>query len=354
MRLKSFYAKTMTEAMQMVRDTLGEDAVIVATREERGGRAVRVTAAIEPSFEFTDDIASDDGWLQYDDEMDEAAVAEEITDALLNHAVPEAVMDQILSCASVLGETNPAAAMTAALEHIFMYKPLPQRRSSRAFMMVGAPGSGKTLAAAKLATRGVMNDMNIGVVSTDTSRAGGIEQLEAFTKLLNIDLKRAGSDMDLPHILDDMRNYDQVIIDSSGVNPFDQDHIKQLAKLIDTANIEPVLVMPAGCDAEECGEMARAFATIGVQSMVSTRIDIARRLGSIVNAAYEGKLAFADVSNTPKVADGLIEITPESLARLLMPASFRHTGRTADSARAPDRHDHSPSPRPKKRAVTGA
>ena len=50
MRLKSFYAKTMTEAMQMVRDTLGEDAIIVATREEKGGKAVRVTAAIDPAY----------------------------------------------------------------------------------------------------------------------------------------------------------------------------------------------------------------------------------------------------------------------------------------------------------------
>ena len=45
MRLKSFYAKTLTEAMHMIRETLGEDAVIVATREENGGKAVRVTAA---------------------------------------------------------------------------------------------------------------------------------------------------------------------------------------------------------------------------------------------------------------------------------------------------------------------
>ena len=52
MRLKSFYAKTMTEAMQMVRETLGEDAIIVATREEKGGKAVRVTAAVEPAFEL--------------------------------------------------------------------------------------------------------------------------------------------------------------------------------------------------------------------------------------------------------------------------------------------------------------
>jgi flagellar biosynthesis protein FlhF len=91
MRLKSFYAKTMTEAMQMVRETLGENAVIVATREEKGGKAVRITAAIEPHFELskTGEAAAADGWLQYDDEDEESAVAEEITDTMLRHGVPE-------------------------------------------------------------------------------------------------------------------------------------------------------------------------------------------------------------------------------------------------------------------------
>ena len=45
MRLKSFHAPSMVEAMRLVRDALGDDAIIVATREEEGG--VRLTAAID-------------------------------------------------------------------------------------------------------------------------------------------------------------------------------------------------------------------------------------------------------------------------------------------------------------------
>ena len=83
MRLKSFYAKTRTEAMQMVRDTLGEDAIIVATREEKAGKAVHVTAAIDPgapAFELNrTGAAAPSDWLQYDAEEDENAIAEELT-----------------------------------------------------------------------------------------------------------------------------------------------------------------------------------------------------------------------------------------------------------------------------------
>ena len=60
--------------MQMVRDSLGEDAIIIATREEKGGKSVRVTAAIEEDRDIAFEIgkagrlAHGDDWLQYDDE----------------------------------------------------------------------------------------------------------------------------------------------------------------------------------------------------------------------------------------------------------------------------------------------
>ena len=89
MRLKTFHANTMPEAMQMIRDTLGEEAVIVATREENGGNSVRVTAAVEPHFEtnHSGEPAPIDDWLQYDGEDEDSAVAEELTEAMLRHAV---------------------------------------------------------------------------------------------------------------------------------------------------------------------------------------------------------------------------------------------------------------------------
>jgi flagellar biosynthesis protein FlhF len=331
MRLKSFYAKTMSEAMQMVRDTLGEDAVIVATREEKGGKAVRVTAAIDPSsygepaFEIGRGAASQaapaSDWLQYDEEDEEFAVAEELTEVMLRHAVPETVMDQVLSCATVIGLEQPAIALVASLEHLFHFRPLPLRSYKKPMMLIGPPGAGKTLVAAKMAARGAMNGLNIGVITADTVRAGGVEQLAAFTKLLRIDLQKAKTPQDLLAALSDLRGCDQVIIDSPGINPFDTEDIRTLARLIGADDIEPYLVLPAGGDADEAGEMARAFAALGAHTLVPTRVDITRRLGGLLAAAYYGNLAFADAGNTAKVADGLISLTPQTLSKLLMPAA---------------------------------
>ena len=74
MRLKSFYAKTTTEAMQMVRETLGEDAIIVATREEKGGKTVCITAAIDRADHREDDFDPRDparDWVHGDEDDEE-------------------------------------------------------------------------------------------------------------------------------------------------------------------------------------------------------------------------------------------------------------------------------------------
>lgn len=338
----------------MVRDTLGEDAIIVATREENGGTTVRVTAAIEqqdpyetqnedmsdtvlqddPLSELRERVLADDSSdgasLSEDKDMDwyndglssddeEEAVIEQLTDVMLKHAVPEEITDQILSCATIVGLQDPEAALIAALEHLYSFQSLPEKPGGKAIMLVGPPGAGKTLMTAKLATRSVLAGHNVAVLTTDTVRAGGIEQLSAFTKLLRVPLEKANDVNTLTAALDKVKKADKIFIDTAGLNPFKPEDMRDMARLTALANIQPVLVMPAGLDAEESGEIARVFGTLGVRSMVTTRIDLARRLGGILSAAHYGGLIFADVSNTQKVAEGLQNLTPGKMANLLMP-----------------------------------
>lgn len=314
----------------MVREALGEEAIIVATREDKnavGGTMMHITAAIDR--DFTDHSPQDDltptdanapnkNWLYADDD-DEAMVIEEITDTMLRHAVPDEILDQVVSCAAVLGIDEPRLALLSAIESLFKFNPLPLEPAPTPYMMIGAAGAGKTLAAAKMAARSAMSGLQVAVITTDTERAGGVEQLSAFTKLMDIDLKVAKSPAALKEILLSLGDMDQVIIDSAGVNPYDADAIKSLARMIGAAEVIPLLVMPANTNAEEAAEMAEIFATIGAQGLLPTRVDAARRLGSILSAAYQGGLALADVSSTAKVANGLSPLTSKRLTQLLMP-----------------------------------
>ncbi len=315
----------MKEAMNMIRETLGEDAIIVSTREENGGKTVRVTAAIDKDTEATMPRPLDDrsapsalDW-QYADDDDEATVVEEITEVMLRHAVPDEVLDQVVSAVNVMGLTESRNALFAALQNLFQFKPLPQKTYGKPLILVGPPGAGKTLAVAKIAARGALSGLRMAVITTDTIRAGGIEQLEAFTRLMKIDLKKAQGPKGLKDILTTLKGADQIIIDTAGVNPFDPESVKLLARLIHASEGDPVLVLPAGMDADESGEIARVFATIGAKALIPTRVDVARRLGSLLSAAHHGGLGFAEVSNTAKVADGLSPMSAKRLTQMLMP-----------------------------------
>ncbi len=330
MRLKSFHAQTMKDAMQLVKDTLGEDAIIISTNDEDGG--VSVTAAIEEDSQTTlppehktktQQLGQD--WVEEDDDDNdaEAAVIEHLTETLLKHGVPADITDHILSCATIIGASEPRQALLAAIEHLYAYRPLPVKSYKKPIMAVGAPGAGKTLAIAKLATRAVMNDLNVALITTDTVRAGGYEQLAAFTKILKTPLLKAKDSKELKAVLAELEDMDQILIDTPGINPFDQEDIKFLAKLITAGAIDPILVMPAGGDAIESGEIGRIFATLGVRWVLPSRLDIARRFGGLLEAAHQGGFSFGDASDTPKVAEGLVPLTPERITELLMPLSRR-------------------------------
>lgn len=343
MRLKSFYAKTLTEAMQMIRDTLGDEAIIVATREENGGKAVRVTAAVDsrdfggpvsggpPNFELGAGgtaAAPRDDWLQYDDELDsdENSISEDLTDLLLAHSVPEDVTDQVLSCAMIVGYRDVGAALEDSLDHLFQFRPLLTGKSSpKPLIFVGPPGVGKTLMTAKLAARAVMNGDRVGVITADTMRAGGVEQLAAFTKILNIDLKRVKTGQDLARAIDGMRGMHHILIDTAGTLPYDTSDIKDLARFLTAADMEPVLALPAGMDSAEAGEIARIFSAVGVRRLVATRLDVGRRLGGLLAAAHQGGMAFAEASFSPQVAEGFSALTPRRLADYLLPKHQRAT-----------------------------
>ena len=151
--------------------------------------------------------------------------------------------------------------------------------------------------------------------------------------MLRVPLQKAGDVDALTKALESVKGADHIYIDTAGLNPFQPDAMRDMARLTALPNIQPILVMPAGLDADESGEIARIFGTLGVRSMVTTRIDLARRLGGLLAAAHCGGLVFADLSDTNKVADGLQALSPEKLAGLLMPKQRKEKPQTINRVR---------------------
>ncbi len=311
MRLKIFTAPTMTLAMQQVRDELGEDAIIVSSQRTPNGRGFRVTAALEAADPEPQEAAEDPGT---DD------IIEGIRHALVFHAVPGALIDRIMAPVSDMQAEAAVVTLAAALDASFAFAPLPDRPADRPFALVGAPGCGKTVAVAKLAARAVMSGLSVRVLSTDSVRAGGMDQLRAFTGVLDLELEAVDDPAELPNILAGDASSDLTLIDTPGTNPLDPSELERLRRTLGAADAEPLMVLPAGIDALESAELAETFAALGATRLIATRLDTARRLGGLLAAADAGSLMLSEASATPQIANGIAHLNPVSLARLLMPS----------------------------------
>ncbi len=93
----------------------------------------------------------------------------------------------------------------------------------------------------------------------------------------------------------------------------------RLQAIAATAQAAVTLVLPAGLCPHEAADLARAYRRAGASHLVATRLDHARRLGSVLAAADAGQLCLAEAGVGPGAADGLLPLTPEFLAARLLP-----------------------------------
>jgi flagellar biosynthesis protein FlhF len=209
-------------------------------------------------------------------------------------------------------------ALSGALAAVYSFAPVADQGRSRPLMLVGPPGAGKTMAVAKLAARAVMAQRPVNLVTSDTVRAGAIEQLAAVARVLGLELKTADSAARLASLVLKAAPDAVTLIDSSGVNPYSTADRRELTALLAAAGAEPVLVMPAGGDALDAIDQARIFRDLGCSRMAVTRLDLTHRLGSVLAAADAARLGFAEAGVAPEIADGMIPFNPVVLARRLI------------------------------------
>lgn len=344
MRLKTIHARTMQEAMELVREQLGAEAIIVATHEDEGSRGVRVTAATDAE---EDGFSTGERALSYE-------MLQLIGNALDDHGTPTELTDRILNAAATQPAPDPHLALASGLDATFGFQPLPDSGGGRPLMMIGPPGGGKTSAVAKLAARSIIAGRKISLITTDTVRARAVEQLEAYAARLGIAVNVAPDPVALIEAIESGSPDDLTVIDTMGVNPYSEDDMTKLMDFAGAIAVDPVLVLSAGRDVIEAMEIARAYAEVAPTRMLVTGLDMVRRLGSVLAAADAAGLAFSDVSPSPTIVNGLRPINPVSLARLLLPADGRYAdngdeGRTIAPASAtrsrPPRHEAAGSPK---------
>ena len=318
MRLRTFTAPTIGEAMRQVRTALGDDAVILST--EPVGKLVKLVAAVEPAPPAAATKSAP------------PATGDDIETALHYHGVPKALADRLLATAGELDGGSPQQALTAALRARFDFRSLIERKPTKPILLAGLPGAGKSATLAKLAARAKVNGWSATAVTCDLAKAGAIEQLATYAKALQIPAFRAKDAATLRRAVAKADANGLILIDTLGTNPLKAGDLAQLQELAEAAGAEIVLVMAAGGDAIESAELAAGYAETGATRLVATKVDVARRYGGILAAADFGRLAFAGLGTSPEIASGLGALRADQLCRLILPASRADSRSSARSS----------------------
>lgn len=359
MRLRTFHAATMKEAMARVRAEMGPDAVIVYAYERKRGRGVEVRAAAEgppraappashariqgaemslagaAGARAPKPSAHANGAARPPkQDASPQSVATTLESALAFHGLPPKLAAALCALAAKMGEDDAALALARALDARLSFRPLADL-PPLPVMLVGGPGVGKTVTTAKLAARARLKGHAVRVITTDTLRSGAVEQLSKLLHVLHLDTDTADSPKALAAWLKARRAEQKpaaILIDTPGTNALSAGEREDLARFIKAGEIEPVLVQAAGTDCAEAAADAEAYAALGVRRMITTRLDAARRVGSLVAAADAAALAIAEVSLSPYLSEPLNALTAGALARIVIAQS--------KGARPAPQHEH--------------
>lgn len=307
MRLKTFTAPTIHEVMKQIREQLGENAVIVSTQSLKKGKAVRVTAAVDP----------DDPEIKTTEVIDDCSSVDKVKQVLDYHQVSQSLKDEIVSDLSLRSNNDLVSSLSISIEKILHFDTLTFNEDEN-IMLVGMPGAGKTMTAIKLATRAKMMKCPIRVVSTDFVRPCSIDEMKSFTRLLKLDLFTAKTPEELENIQEQNVINKPLIIDTPGINPFQDSDLSNIKALAESVASKMVLVLPAGVDPAESLEIADAFKTIGCQYVIGSKMDLAHRLGNLMEVIYQAGYGLTDFGVSRHPVEGLEIATPQFLAKLML------------------------------------
>ena len=316
MKIKHFTAPTMSEAMTQIRLEMGKDAIIISTEDDANG--VKVTAALESTQEVTFDsnnkIEISPSLCKYDDLK--------IRESLDYHNVLPEVSKQILAIArqihSQTGQNDSQKLLAETFKKMYGFCHLTDEGKPNKIFM-GMPGCGKSTVIAKVATKALMQKIKTVIISTDNIRAGANSQLKAFAEILKTDFYFCKTPKELFECVQKNQDkYQLLLIDTPGINPYNEKEMNQLEELTDSLKADKILITDAGRNTLEAVESAEAFNKFGVNILLPTHLDMTRRIGSVISTAYCHRMKFCAGGVSADIAKGLAEITPKNLAQLLL------------------------------------
>jgi len=184
------------------------------------------------------------------------------------------------------------------------------------FALVGPTGVGKTTTIAKLAARFALRHGpdEVALVTTDTYRVGATEQLRTYARIMGVPVRITRPGEELGAILDDLSARRLVLIDTAGMSQRDIRLSEQLAMIREGSQlVQTYLVLSATSQELALEETVRAFRGTRLDGCVVTKLDEATALGGALSVVVQAKLKVAYVSDGQRVPEDLRPARASSL-----------------------------------------
>lgn len=184
------------------------------------------------------------------------------------------------------------------------------------YALIGPTGVGKTTTTAKLAARCVIRHGadRVALLTTDSYRIGGHEQLRIYGRLLGIPVRTIKDTEDLQLTLSELRNKHMVLIDTVGMSQRDQMLAEQITMLSNCGtDVKRMLILSAASNGKTLDEVISAYHKSGIYGCVITKVDEAASLGVALDAVIRRKLVLHYVANGQKVPEDIHAANPRYL-----------------------------------------
>lgn len=367
MKIQRFYAVTAREALGLVREALGPNAIILSNHNVANGVEILASheadfaSAVEesrssplpsePTVMSTPTSMQDINMNMIMDEMRAMRGSLETQLAALNwndqqqrHPAKSGILRELLamgfsaSLTRYLAENAPADsdveqglewAKGTLLRNLIVNKEEEIVNMGGIYALVGPTGVGKTTTTAKLAARCVMRHgpTNLALITTDSYRIGAHEQLRIYGKILGVMVHAVRDETDLRIALDELKNKRTVLIDTVGMSQRDQMVAEQIAMLSGSRMpIKRILCINTTSTIETLNEVTLAYRGSGLEGCILTKLDEAVTLSNALDVVLRQKLRLFYVGTGQRVPEDLMLAD----AKLLLDRAFKH--RHAQSA----------------------
>jgi len=186
--------------------------------------------------------------------------------------------------------------------------------------LVGPTGVGKTTTIAKLAARfaQIHGADQIALISTDTFRIAGFEQLATYGKIIGCQVQLAKDTESLAQLLLQFKMKKLVLIDTAGMGQRDLRLVEHLATLIANSRvrIRNYLVLAANTQQRVMQENVERFKKIPLAGCIYTKLDESVSVGEIISTSIQNGLPIGYLTDGQRVPEDIKVANAKKLVML--------------------------------------